>query len=95
MNQYRDRILPDTLVGMGEHQQEQYRQGQAAARALIDGVNVMTNENFGLLIITHYERILTYIKPTHLHILIEGQIVVSGGPNLVSSSRPATRRRLS
>lgn len=54
-----------------------------ALKVVSRGVNAMTNENSGLLIITHYERILTYIKPTHLHILIEGQIVVSGGPNLV------------
>ena len=46
MNQYRDRILPDTLVGMGEHEQKQYRQGQAAAKALVDGVNAMCNDTF-------------------------------------------------
>ena len=46
MNQYRDRILPDTLVGMGEHEQEQYEKGQAAARALVDGVNAMCNDTF-------------------------------------------------
>jgi Fe-S cluster assembly ATP-binding protein len=54
-----------------------------ALKVVSRGVNAMTTEDFGLLIITHYERILTYIKPTHLHILIDGQIVVSGGPNLV------------
>ena len=54
-----------------------------ALRIVSRGVNEMTGSDLGLLIITHYERILQYIKPTHLHILLDGQIVVSGGPKLV------------
>ena len=44
---------------------------------------VVVDGDFGLLVITHYERILTYIKPDHLHIMIDGRVRVSGGPELV------------
>jgi Fe-S cluster assembly ATP-binding protein len=42
------------------------------------------NENFGCILITHYQRILDYIKPTHVHIMIDGKIVLSGGKELIS-----------
>lgn len=54
-----------------------------ALRIVSKGVNRMVGPDFGLLVITHYERILQYIKPDHLHIVIDGRIVVSGGPELV------------
>ncbi|MCC5843735.1 MAG: Fe-S cluster assembly ATPase SufC [Verrucomicrobia bacterium] len=54
-----------------------------ALRIVSKGVNKMKNDDMGLLVITHYERILTYIKPDHLHILMEGRVVMSGGPDLV------------
>ena len=54
-----------------------------ALRVVSKGVNKLKNENMGLLVITHYERILTYIAPDHLHILMEGRVVMSGGPDLV------------
>jgi Fe-S cluster assembly ATP-binding protein len=54
-----------------------------ALRIVSKGVNKLKNENMGLLVITHYERILTYIHPDHLHILMEGRVVMSGGPDLV------------
>jgi Fe-S cluster assembly ATP-binding protein len=54
-----------------------------ALRIVSKGVNRMVGPNLGLLIITHYERILTYIKPQFLHILMGGRIVTSGGPELV------------
>jgi len=54
-----------------------------ALRIVSKGVNKLKNENMGLLVITHYERILTYIAPDHLHILMEGRVVMSGGPKLV------------
>lgn len=54
-----------------------------ALRVVSKGVNKLKGENMGLLVITHYERILTYIKPDHLHILMEGRVVMSGGPELV------------
>jgi Fe-S cluster assembly ATP-binding protein len=36
----------------------------------------------GVMIITHYQRILRYIKPNHVHILLDGRMVKSGGPEL-------------
>jgi Fe-S cluster assembly ATP-binding protein len=44
---------------------------------------VAAKHGTGVLVITHYERILTYIKPQFVHILFGGQIVESGGPELV------------
>ena len=54
-----------------------------ALRIVAKGVNRLVGPEFGLLVITHYERILQYIEPDHLHIVIDGTIVVSGGPELV------------
>lgn len=54
-----------------------------ALRIVAKGVNRMLGPSFGLLVITHYERILNYIKPDHLHVLIDGRIALSGGPELV------------
>ena len=47
-----------------------------------DGVNSLTGPDLGVLIITHYKRILNYIKPGFVHVLYKGKIVVSGGPDL-------------
>ena len=44
----------------------------------------MVNENFGCLLITHYERLLDYIKPDFVHIMINGKIVMTGGPELIA-----------
>jgi len=55
-----------------------------ALRVVSKGVNKMIGPNFGSLIITHYERILTYIEPKFLHIMLDGKIVVSGGVELVT-----------
>lgn len=54
-----------------------------ALKVVANGVNKLVGPNFGVLVITHYERILNYIHPDHLHILIDGQIALSGGPELV------------
>lgn len=54
-----------------------------ALKVVSKGVNKLTGPDFGLLVITHYERILRYIHPDHLHILIDGQVAHSGGPELV------------
>jgi Fe-S cluster assembly ATP-binding protein len=43
----------------------------------------MKSENFGALVITHYERLLDYIKPDFTHVLMNGQIVRSGGLDLM------------
>jgi Fe-S cluster assembly ATP-binding protein len=42
----------------------------------------LLNPGLGVLVITHYQRILNYIKPQHVHILVAGRIVMSGGPEL-------------
>jgi Fe-S cluster assembly ATP-binding protein len=54
-----------------------------ALRVVAKGVNKLVGPEFALLVITHYERILNYIKPDHLHILIDGRVALSGGPELV------------
>lgn len=46
------------------------------------GVNAMRGENFGSLIITHYQRLLNYIKPDVVHIMMEGRIVKTGDAEL-------------
>ncbi len=53
-----------------------------ALRIVSEGVNQLMNPNLGVLVITHYQRILNYVKPDHVHILVAGRIVVSGGPEL-------------
>jgi Fe-S cluster assembly ATP-binding protein len=53
-----------------------------ALRVVSEGVNKLANENMGTLLITHYQRLLNYIKPHHVHIMMNGRIVQSGGPEL-------------
>lgn len=53
-----------------------------ALRIVAEGVNNLIGPNIGVLIITHYQRILNYIKPQFVHVLYNGQIAVSGGPDL-------------
>ena len=53
-----------------------------ALRIVSEGVNQLMSPNLGVLVITHYQRILNYIKPEHVHILVNGRIVMSGGPEL-------------
>ncbi len=43
----------------------------------------MVDENLGVLLITHYQRLLDYIKPNFVHIMINGKIVMTGGPELI------------
>jgi Fe-S cluster assembly ATP-binding protein len=54
-----------------------------ALRIVSKGVNRLVGPGLGLLVITHYERLLKYIKPDHLHILIDGRVALTGGPDLV------------
>lgn len=54
-----------------------------AMKVVAKGVNKLVGPDLGLLVITHYERLLNYIKPDHLHVLMDGKIVLSGGPELV------------
>lgn len=53
-----------------------------AIKIVADGVNAMRGENFGGLLITHYQRILDYVKPDFVHVMMNGKIVASGGPEL-------------
>ena len=53
-----------------------------ALKIVSRGVSAMRGANFGVLIITHYERILRYIEPDYIHILVDGKIVKSGGREL-------------
>jgi Fe-S cluster assembly ATP-binding protein len=53
-----------------------------ALRIVSDGVNALRSEELGVLVITHYQRILNYIKPDFVHIMLAGRIVESGGPEL-------------
>jgi Fe-S cluster assembly ATP-binding protein len=56
-----------------------------AVRLVSEGVNRVAERcGTGVLVITHYQRILTYIKPRFVHILFGGRIVESGGPELVT-----------
>jgi Fe-S cluster assembly ATP-binding protein len=53
-----------------------------ALKVVAEGVNRMRGPDLGVLIITHYTRILRYIRPDHVHVMFEGRIVQSGGPEL-------------
>jgi len=53
-----------------------------ALRIVAEGVNKLRNENRAIIVITHYERILNYLTPEHVHILSDGKIVKSGGFDL-------------
>lgn len=53
-----------------------------ALRTVAEGVNTLMNPEMGLLLITHYQRLLNYIKPQFVHVLVDGRIVKSGGPEL-------------
>ena len=53
-----------------------------ALRIVSEGVNRLSGPELGVLVITHYQRILNYIKPQYVHIMLDGRIVESGGPDL-------------
>ncbi|MDP6758731.1 MAG: Fe-S cluster assembly ATPase SufC [Chloroflexota bacterium] len=53
-----------------------------ALRIVAEGVNSLCGPDLGVLMITHYQRLLNYIKPDFVHVLANGQIVDSGGPEL-------------
>lgn len=53
-----------------------------ALRIVAEGVNAVAGPDLGILIITHYQRILDYVKPNFVHILADGRLVRSGGPEL-------------
>lgn len=53
-----------------------------ALRIVANGVNALMGPNLGVLVITHYQRLLNYIKPHFVHVMMDGRIVESGGPEL-------------
>ncbi|MBI1795872.1 MAG: Fe-S cluster assembly ATPase SufC [Candidatus Eisenbacteria bacterium] len=53
-----------------------------ALRIVSDGVNALAGPGMGVLVITHYQRILNYIKPHKVHVMVDGRIQISGGPEL-------------
>ena len=53
-----------------------------ALRIVSEGVNTLRGPQLGMLVITHYQRILNYIKPDYVHVMIDGRIVQSGGADL-------------
>jgi Fe-S cluster assembly ATP-binding protein len=53
-----------------------------ALRVVADGVNALAGPAIGVLVITHYQRILGYIKPHRVHVMVDGRIQLSGGPEL-------------
>jgi Fe-S cluster assembly ATP-binding protein len=53
-----------------------------ALKIVSEGVNHLRGPEMGVLIITHYTRILNYVTPDHVHVMFNGRIVESGGPEL-------------
>jgi len=53
-----------------------------ALRVVSEGVNRMRNPDRGILVITHYQRLLEYIVPDYVHVMSEGKIVRTGGKEL-------------
>ncbi len=53
-----------------------------ALRIVAEGVNTLIGPSMGALVITHYQRLLDYIKPDMVHVFFNGQVVLSGGPEL-------------
>jgi Fe-S cluster assembly ATP-binding protein len=53
-----------------------------ALRIVSEGVNALAGPQMGVLVITHYQRILNYIQPDFVHVMVDGQIVTSGGAEL-------------
>lgn len=53
-----------------------------ALRVVSRGVNAMCGDNFGALMITHYQRLLNYIVPDVVHVMMDGRVVKDGGPDL-------------
>ena len=56
-----------------------------ALRTVAEGVNSLVGPNLGVLLITHYQRLLDYIQPQFVHILLDGKIVESGGSELAKT----------
>jgi Fe-S cluster assembly ATP-binding protein len=55
-----------------------------ALRVVASGVNAVAGPDMGVLIITHYQRVLHLVQPSHVHVMYQGRIVKEGGPELVA-----------
>ena len=53
-----------------------------ALKIVAEGVNSLHDEERAIILVTHYQRLLNYIKPDHVHVLNDGRIIKSGGPEL-------------
>jgi len=53
-----------------------------ALRIVSEGINTLKNSDLGILVITHYQRMLNYLKPDMVHVMDDGKILLSGGPEL-------------
>jgi Fe-S cluster assembly ATP-binding protein len=53
-----------------------------ALKIVSDGINRLSSPERGMLVITHYQRLLSYVKPQFVHVLAAGRVVRSGGPEL-------------
>ena len=53
-----------------------------ALKVVAEGINRLADDERGILMITHYQRILDYVKPDRVHVMVDGKIVESGGPEL-------------
>ena len=53
-----------------------------ALRIVSEGIESLKNEFLGILVITHYQRMLNYLKPDVVHVMVDGKILMSGGPEL-------------
>jgi Fe-S cluster assembly ATP-binding protein len=53
-----------------------------ALRNVADGINATLSPDMGVLMITHYQRMLNYVKPQFVHVLLDGRVVMSGGEEL-------------
>jgi Fe-S cluster assembly ATP-binding protein len=53
-----------------------------ALQLVSNGINGIVSSEIGIMLITHYQRILRYVKPQFVHVLVKGQVAVSGGPEL-------------
>lgn len=53
-----------------------------ALRIVADGVNQLMNKDRAVIVVTHYQRLLDYIKPDVVHVMVDGRLVKSGGPEL-------------
>jgi Fe-S cluster assembly ATP-binding protein len=55
-----------------------------ALQIVSKGINTVVNETVGVLLVTHYQRILNFVKPDFVHVFMGGRIVRSGGPELAT-----------